>query len=75
MTTTRRPDATSEQPEPQPGDDELADRIAALLAAHVPLSLLLDLGDPAGPHSRDLFAAEAGQADWLLPAPRPSAQG
>ncbi len=38
----------------------------AMLAAHVPLSLLLDLADPAGPRSRDLLTAEAGSAEWLL---------
>ncbi len=38
---------------------------AALLAAHVPLSLLLDIADPTGPHSRELLAEEPGSADWL----------
>lgn len=42
-----------------------AERAAALLAAHVPLSLLLDLAEPAGPRSRDLLDAEPGTADWL----------
>lgn len=42
---------------------------AALLAAHVPLSLLLDLADPTGPHSRDLLAEEPGSADWLQRSP------
>lgn len=42
---------------------------AALLAAHVPLSLLLDIADPTGPHSRDLLAEEPGCADWLRPSP------
>ena len=40
-------------------------RAAALLAAHVPLSLLLDLADPRGPRSDDLLTAEPGTADWL----------
>lgn len=40
-------------------------RVRSLLAAHVPLSLLLDLADPAGPQSRALLDAEAGAADWL----------
>ena len=40
-------------------------RAAALLAAHVPLSLLLDLADPSGPRSDDLMTAEPGTADWL----------
>ena len=38
---------------------------AALLAAHVPLSLLLDLADPDGPRSTDLLTAEPGTAEWL----------
>lgn len=42
-----------------------ASRAAALLAAHVPLSLLLDLADPSGPRSDDLLTAEPGTADWL----------
>lgn len=49
--------------------DRLASRTHALLAAHVPLSLLLDLGDPGGPHSSDLFVDEPASLDWL-PAPR-----
>lgn len=40
-------------------------RAESLLAAHVPLSLLLDLVDPSGPRSRDLLTAEPGTADWL----------
>lgn len=40
-------------------------RAESLLAAHVPLSLLLDLVDPSGPHSLDLMTAEPGTADWL----------
>ena len=43
----------------------LAGRTGALLAAHVPLTLLLDLADPLGPDSADLLATEAGCADWL----------
>ena len=55
-------------------DDRLAGRTGALLAAHVPLSLLLDLADPCGPDSRDVFATEPGSADWL-PSPRPTGLG
>ncbi len=46
-------------------DEPAPDRTSALLAAHVPLTLLLDLADPSGPHSRDLLAEEPGDADWL----------
>ena len=42
---------------------------ATLLAAHVPLSLLLDLADPTGPHSRELLTEEPGSADWLRRTP------
>lgn len=45
--------------------DALAGRTEAMLAAHVPLTLLLDLADPAGPHSDDLLHDEPGSADWL----------
>ena len=38
----------------------LVARTRALLAAGVPLSLLLDLGEPAGPRSAELYAAEGG---------------
>lgn len=48
----------------------LASRTEALLAAHVPLSLLLDLADPLGPDSAGLFAAETGSVDWVLPRQR-----
>ena len=49
----------------------LRGRTEALLAAHVPLTLLLDLADPFGPHSSDVFDAEPGSSDWL-PTPRPT---
>lgn len=75
MATTRQPD----RPVPHhrgrdrlPGHEALADRTGALLAAHVPLSLLLDLADVYGPHSGDLFTVERGLLDWLPPSPRPS---
>lgn len=45
--------------------------VTDLLAAHVPLSLLLDLADPAGPHSSELLREEPETADWL-PVPVPA---
>jgi hypothetical protein len=36
-----------------------------LLAAGIPLSLLMDLADAEGPHSRDLAVHEGGDAAWL----------
>lgn len=35
------------------------------LAARVPLTLLADLADPAGPDSRRILAAEVAELDWL----------
>lgn len=43
----------------------LARRTRALLASHVPLTLLLDLADPLGPDSRSLLVDEPGAVDWL----------
>ncbi len=40
-------------------------RTRELLAAGVPLTLLMDLSEPAGPHSREHFADEGGDAAWL----------
>ena len=37
----------------------------ALLAAHVPLSLLLDLAQPGGPRSAELLSGEPGDTAWL----------
>ena len=36
----------------------------ALLQAHVPLTLLIDLAS-ADPHSEELFAEEGGCLDWI----------
>lgn len=41
------------------GQEEVMD----LLADHVPLSLLMDLAMPAGPHSRDLLHTEGLPAE------------
>jgi hypothetical protein len=45
----------------------LVRRTEALLRAGVPLSLLLDLADDAGPHSHTRYTAEGGDAGWLTP--------
>lgn len=47
----------------------LAQRTRDLLAAGVPLTLLLDLAEPAGPASHELYVAEGISAHWL-PGPR-----
>lgn len=47
-----------------------------LLAAGIPLTLLLDLAEQFGPPSRDILRAEHGDAEWLLAdvlTPRPAA--
>ena len=43
----------------------LRERTQGLLAAHVPLSLLLDLAEPHGPDSAGCFAREGGDTSWL----------
>ena len=48
-----------------PAPRQVSRDVPALLAAHVPLSLLLDIADPSGPHSDDLLVAEPGCSDWL----------
>ena len=46
----------------------LAARVTAMLEARVPLTLLIDLAEPAGPRSHDLYASEHADSDWLLAA-------
>ena len=55
-------------PRPQVDLPLLAARVPAMLEAGVPLTLLIDLAEPAGPRSRDLYAAEQEDASWLTPA-------
>lgn len=43
----------------------LVRRTQSLLRAGVPLTLLLDLADEDGPHSRARYAAEGGDVGWL----------
>lgn len=47
----------------------------AALVAGVPLTLLLDLADPAGPDSRSIVATEVADLSWLrdLAYPAPDA--
>jgi hypothetical protein len=46
----------------------LARRASALLEAGVPLTLLIDLSDPAGPRSRDVYESEPATTEWLTTA-------
>ncbi len=48
---------------PMPDVDAMVERTFALLADHVPLSLLLDLA--GGPHSAELLADEPADTGWL----------
>ena len=43
----------------------LRERTRGLLAAHVPLSLLLDLAEPDGPDSAACYVREGGDTTWL----------
>ena len=45
----------------------LARRASALLVAGVPLSLLIDLSEPSGPRSHDVYASELADMAWLAP--------
>ncbi len=47
---------------PEPAQD---DPVMGLLGAHLPLSLIMDLVMPAGPHSRDLLVAEPADTSWV----------
>lgn len=47
----------------------LVRRTFALLRDGVPLTLLMDLADEAGPHSAERYTSEGGDARWLLRTP------
>jgi hypothetical protein len=46
-------------------EDENGAGVMDLLGAGIPLSLLMDLVDAGGPHSRDLIVHEVGDSSWL----------
>lgn len=56
-------------PDPRPRSvadvPALVRRTHDLLAAGVPLTLLLDLAEDGGPHSREHYAREGGDLSWL----------
>lgn len=56
-------------PSPNVDVPTLVRRTSALLHAGVPLTLLLDLSEPAGPASRSYYRAEWAATDWI-PEPR-----
>ena len=43
----------------------LAQRASALLEAGVPLSLLIDLSEPSGPRSREVYESERADLGWV----------
>lgn len=43
----------------------LARRASALLEAGVPLTLLIDLSNPAGPRSREVYESEWADTAWV----------
>jgi hypothetical protein len=50
------------------GADSSAERAKELFEVHVPLSLIMDLNPPDGPHSRDILDAEGTPEDaWWEP--------
>jgi hypothetical protein len=52
-------------PDPEPG----AEQTKGLFEDHVPMSLIMDLTPPGGPHSRDILDSEGGPDDaWWEPA-------
>lgn len=46
--------------------------VMSALTAGVPLSLLADLADPAGPDSRHIYATETADLSWLRDLAFPS---
>jgi hypothetical protein len=53
-------------PEPEDSDE----RVMTMLQEHVPLSLLVDLTDPAGPESAEILASEGEpETRWWEPTP------
>ncbi len=50
----------------QRASDAGGDGPLGLLAAGIPLTLLLDLADPAGPDSQAICTSEGGDISWLL---------
>jgi hypothetical protein len=54
--------AATTEPSDQRADE--VETVLMLLEAGIPLTLLLDLATPI--HSFDVYATEAGVADWLV---------
>jgi len=65
-------DATGMTGGPDARRDRLVHRTKTMLRDGVPLTLLLDLADPAGPDSARHFASEPADLAWLLPRHDPA---
>ena len=48
------------------------ERVMTALARGIPLTLLVDLADPAGPDSRHVLSTEVADLDWLRDLAYPS---
>lgn len=48
--------------------------VMVALSRGVPLTLLMDLADPAGPDSRDIAAGELADLSWLRDLAYPAAE-
>jgi hypothetical protein len=46
-----------------------ADEMMRALHSHVPITLLMDIGELSGPDSAEIAEVEGGQADWLQASP------
>ncbi|MEZ0165276.1 hypothetical protein AB2L27_10955 [Kineococcus sp. LSe6-4] len=44
--------------EKTPSADSAAEPVMEMLSEHIPLSLIMDMASPDGPHSAELLAAE-----------------
>jgi hypothetical protein len=59
------PDGATADRSPEPG----AEQTKGLFEGHVPMSLIMDLTPPEGPHSRDILDSEGAPDDaWWEPA-------
>lgn len=61
-------DQTYSKARPTGDTEKLVRRTNALLRDHIPLGLLLDLTDPAGPDSAGRFGSEKADLSWLRQA-------
>ncbi|HEX8497568.1 MAG TPA: hypothetical protein VF661_10275 [Actinomycetales bacterium] len=66
MTSSTSPNPTHQ---PEGTDTAEGEQVMGMLGTHVPLSLIMDLAAPAGPHSQEILDSE-GQPEttwWVAP--------